>query len=158
MLKLKYDIDIDQYGRMQDFFRLKIRDDLKQFALKKITLTIVLFVKRRSSPQNAYYWGVVVPILMKGFLNVGYLHMNKKDRIHNWMKSNFLRDIIQSENEDLPPLGTIRSTTELNTIEFCDIMLELKHWSHEFLGVKIPDPDPNWRNREHESYSDNLRL
>ncbi len=102
--------------------------------------------------------GAVIPILIEGFKEAGHFELTTSASVHNWMKATYLRDIVESEIEGVESLQTIRSTSDLNSIEFYDIMEELQRFGAEFLGVNIPDPDPNWRNREHESYSDKIRL
>lgn len=157
-LKLRYEAEVDINGVPKFDDREKMIEDLKQFKLKRVVFEIYRFVKKRSNPQNAYYWSVVVPILMDGFKGVGHFDLTTSASVHNWMKATYLRDIVESEIEGVESLQTIRSTSDLNSIEFYDIMEELQRFGAEFLGVNIPDPDPNWRNREHESYSDKIRL
>ena len=110
--------------------RSLIDEALAAFEGKTIRLTIERATKTRSNQQNAYYWGVVLPILCAHF--EGYT----KDEMHDAMKIKFL-----SLHEDNPEkLQTIRSTAKLNTDEFKAYIEQIQRWAAEFAGVDIPDP------------------
>lgn len=156
-LKLSYEADVDINGTMLIDNRSRMVEDLKQFKLRRIVIEIYQKVKKRTSPQNAYYWAVVVPILTRGFLDVGYSGMTDK-KTHSWMKRKYLLGEEVSDIEEMPAIEIIGSTTKLDVIRFFEIMEDLQRFGAQILGVKIPDPDKNWRNREHQSYSDNIRL
>src|ERR1051326_6820033 len=69
--------------------------------------------KRRSLPQNAYYWGVVVDMVKDGLIDAGYRGIFPDDA-HELMKSKFLKKQVVSE-ETGEVLEFYRSTTELTT-------------------------------------------
>ena len=96
------------------------------------------FTKRRSkrsTKQNAFWWGVVIPILAE---HTGYTH----DEMHEALKAKFLG------REDLER-GLIRigSTAKLSTAEFVELTDRVMLWAAEELGVVIPQPEPDARKR-----------
>jgi len=83
--------------------------------------------RKRTLPQNAYYWGVVVEMIRA---EVGYL---TKEEAHDALRMNFLMDRTRL-------LPTIRSTTTLSTLEFGEYIEQVRTWAAEFLNLPIPDP------------------
>jgi len=156
-LKLEYpgSVDIDAVLTLDE--TPKFNDDLKQFKLKRVVLGLKRFVKKRTLPQNAYYWAVVIPILTRGFINVGYGAMTDI-KTHSWMKRKYLLGEEKCDFDEMPVLEIIGSTTKLNIERFFEIMHDLHRYGAQNLGVKIPDPDKNWRNPEHEAYSAYIKL
>ena len=51
--------------------RQSLNNALKEFEGKKITISIELAKKKRSSEQNRYYWAGVVPIVQQGLKDAG---------------------------------------------------------------------------------------
>lgn len=91
--------------------------------------------KKRSNPQNRYYFGVVCKIIGD---HLGYT----VDEAHSAIGWEFLR----VEEEGKPPY--VRSTTDLDTEEFNEFLEQVKIWaakgfgdSEEKGGVYIPDPN-----------------
>lgn len=112
----------------------------------EIELTLEKLYARRTTPQNAYLWSVVIPRVAE--------HLALPRRVtHEVLKAQFmdprlvttgkLRGYISSNGL---VLGT--STRQLNTLEFvdyCDRICEhaAAHWG----GLYIAPPDPLWRQR-----------
>ena len=84
--------------------------------------------KRRSDRQNAYYWGVVLPLLCEEF---GYY----SEQMHDALKCAFLR-----EDDKKLGLAKIRSTASLDTAEFEEYMRTIREWAST-QGVFIPEPN-----------------
>lgn len=155
-LKLTHDSEVDSNGHLPVIHRNNIAIDLLRFVGRKVTITIELFTNKRSNLQNNAYWGLAVPIIMKGFRDIGYPEMNNKDRVNDYIKATFLRDILVSEIGGVEPIGIIKSTSDLNTVEFIDLYHELQVWAKEFLDAKIPDPDPQWILRAQQAEDDRI--
>jgi len=98
----------------------------------QIVQVIVRKPKRiRSLNQNAYYFGVVIPILSD---NTGY----SSEEIHSVLKEKFLSKIIILAGKEE---RISRSSTELSTIEWEKWMAEIKEWAALELSCVIPDPN-----------------
>lgn len=116
----------------------KIRQIVESFEGKTIELIISKASKKRSSPQNRYYWGCIVPIIKEALLQSGNIFND--EHVHDLLKFKFLK-------EDLP-FGTdgefitrIKSTAELTTSQFMDYIAQIQQWAAEFLSIDIPDPN-----------------
>jgi hypothetical protein len=109
------------------------------FAGKEITITIDKKSRKRSSPQNRYYWSCVVPIVRNAFRELG--HRVDSIEVHEELKRKFLpgQDVV---NEDAVLLLTFgRTTTNLTPTGFNDYIADIRQWSAEMLNVQIPEPN-----------------
>lgn len=57
---------IDEHGKMKIFHQQDLLTWIDGHKSKLIVLTIKEHKKQRSTLQNAYYWGVVVPTVKEG--------------------------------------------------------------------------------------------
>ena len=91
--------------------------------------------KIRSTPENKYYWGVVVEILSD---ELGY----SKNEIHEILKGMFLSDVkfLKTKN-GVKEARIPKSTTELTTAEFENYLSEIRQWAIMELGILIPEPN-----------------
>ncbi|MBU0959480.1 MAG: hypothetical protein KKB31_06045 [Nanoarchaeota archaeon] len=92
----------------------------------EIELTIDKRKKDRSNQQNRYYHAVVVKMIAE---DLGYT----KDEAHIALKMLFLL-----KDGKVP---TVRSTTDLTTVEFEEYLRKIKRWASMFLNIYIPDPN-----------------
>ena len=84
---------------------------------------------KRSTRANAYYWGVVIPLLAS---EIGYT----QDEMHEALKAKFL------SQEDLTHgLVKVRSSAKLSVAEFGEYLETVTLWAAEKLGVVIPQPE-----------------
>lgn len=79
--------------------------------------------RQRSTQQNRYYHGVIVPVYRKVFIGLGHTVSNKE--VHSWIKQRF----------------QVESTTKLTTIEWEEFIIKLQAYASNILGVQIPDPN-----------------
>ena len=96
---------------------------------KRVTCEVKKFVKKRTDPQNKFYWAVVVDILSK---ELGY----EKEEIHLMLRERFLR----IHDEQHPDFVIAKSTTKLNTQEFNEYIEAIQRWAAQELQIFIPDP------------------
>lgn len=92
---------------------------------------------KRSSQQNRYYFGIVVPMIQKGILDLGT--ELTKDETHEFLKSRFNSvDIVNEGTGEV--ISVPRSTTGLNKEQFSQYIEKIQRFASEFLGIVIPDP------------------
>lgn len=139
-IKLEYQGKVTN-GVLNVVHRKRMAEDIKQFEGKHVMITIAKKKRKRSNPQNKFYWGVVIPMVKQGLRDAGYPIMGN-DKVHDYLKLEFLRDIVASE-ETGDMITVIKSTTELSTSEFMDFIAQLQQWASEFLNIYIPDPNEN---------------
>ena len=122
----------------------KMRAEIVEaFNNKHIKVTVERNKSIRSSQQNRYYWGVVLPYVLDGFIEVGNRMQRNGESIkliHELMKSKFLDNgaVIadaQGQVYNAPP-----TTTTLNKSDMGDYVEAIKEWAGEFLNIKIPEP------------------
>ena len=104
---------------------------LARNANKRTVLKCKLYRKQRSNPQNAYYWGVVLPMIAD---ELGY----DIDEIHDLMKLKFNKQVRQGTRGEMALPG---STTKLTTTEFEEYLERIRVWAITEFGIKIPLPN-----------------
>lgn len=116
----------------------KIRKEVQVFAGKEIEVTIRKKKKHRSSPQNRYYWGVVVEMIRAGMKDMG--DIVQPDQVHEFLKHRFLK--VQRIDPDTAELlyEFSESTADLTTVKFGEYVDQCCQFAAEFLGVSIPSP------------------
>lgn len=108
------------------------------------TLTLERQRGTRSKRANAYYWGVVLPLIGE---HVGEL----PEELHETMKSLFLRKKRLWRGGEIT---TLKSTASLTTDEFMEYVEQVRREGME-LGVITPDPDPE--HRAHRDFPESLK-
>lgn len=116
-------LDIDNVERMQSHIKSLSRDEPR-----KVVITIKPYRKSRSNNQNKYYWGVVIAILSD---EIGY----STEEMHEALKYKFL---LVDNYKEIP---TVRSTSDLSTIEFEEYMTNVRQWASADLQIYIPLPN-----------------
>lgn len=119
---------------LQDFKQLlnSLKDGKHHIAVKDM--------RKRSLPQNAYYWGVVVPMVKQGLYEAGYDEVQSNDDAHEVIKHIHLKKRIVSKQTG-DTIDIAGSTAKLSIPEFNNFIEDVCRWSAEFLGVVIPSPN-----------------
>lgn len=113
---------------------------------KQIEVTFRRRRKRRSNEQNKYYWGVVIPEIMRGMIDLGNeaLQMGNSEHVelvHEYLKHTLLDNGEEISGADgvmfkLPP-----STSKCTTTEFLDYVERIRIWAADNLNISIPEPN-----------------
>lgn len=112
--------------------------DLKRFAGKSVEIVVKLKRSTRSSNQNRYYWGIVIPLVMQGLIELG--HDVNKQETHEFIKANFnYEEIVNKDTGEL--FRMTKSTSRLNKNDFGVMIEKLKVFASEYLNVYIPEPN-----------------
>lgn len=90
-------------------------------------LLISRITKSRSLSQNKYYWKVIIGMLADEW---GW---DQPERLHDALRIKFL----SVNTEKLP---TVKSTTELTTVQFEEYTSKIRQWASEE-GICIPLPN-----------------
>jgi len=93
-----------------------------------VQITIEPKKKKRSTAENNYMWGVVIPILAEYF---GY----DNEEMHEALKMTFLK--VHSDGKP----DTVKSTAKLSTTEMEDYLSSIRIWASRDYGVFIPEPN-----------------
>jgi len=130
------------FGEVRDngvhiFNRKRFDAEIQVLNGKQVEITIRKKRRTRSLEQNAYYWGVVVPMIRKGLNDAGWKF--GLEQSHELMKAKFLQ--IEIVNEDTGEIiKSIGTTTNISTSEMMDYIASVQQWAAEFLSITIPDP------------------
>ena len=118
-------------------------------------LVTVKDMRKRSLPQNAYYWGVVVPMVKRGLNDAGYDEVSNNEDAHEVLKHVHLRRRMVSKQTG-EVIDIAGSSAKLNVSEFNDYIENICRWSAEYLGVVIPSPNEQmvefneWEEKQYE--------
>jgi hypothetical protein len=135
-------VKLQAYGNIKDGLLTYANErryaaDLAHFKNCAVEITIK---KRntRSSPQNRYYWGVVVKEIQVRLNDLG--NDFEPETVHEYLKDKFNKvEIIGEGGEVLDYLGG--STTEMNKEEFGQYVDRIIEWAASFLSIAIPLPN-----------------
>lgn len=138
---MKHNGVITPQGALRIYNRPFFDEEVRAMSREKdLAVTIEVKPKKRfrSDVQNAYYWGVVIAMIVERLRELG--HDVDRDLAHEFLKGRFL----YSELTD-PNTGEVmkipRKTSELATGEFMDYLEHIKQFAAETLDLYIPDPN-----------------
>ncbi|MGV6830342.1 MAG: hypothetical protein ACWA5P_02110 [bacterium] len=119
--------------------RNKIIDAIASFEAKDIEITIKRKRKQRSNNQNAYYHGVLVPIMVNAAKDLfGEIWSNTK--AHEFLKNQFLfHETVNQQSGEI--IKTPKSTTECTTVEFEEYQTTIREFLMEFANIDVPLPN-----------------
>ena len=95
----------------------------------EILIGIQKWYRKRSNPQNDYYWGVIVDMLMQ------YTGEDDKDDMHEYLK------LEHAPDKDFMGKKIKKGTSRMTTQEFEYYMSEIRMWASKELHFYIPDPN-----------------
>lgn len=101
---------------------------------------IIKDARTRSLPQNAYYWGVIVPIIRRALYEEGYDEIVTEMDAHEFLKAMFLSKRVVSKKTghtvDVPG-----KSSKLTIPEFNEYIERICRWAAMDLSVVIPAPN-----------------
>lgn len=95
---------------------------------------------KRSLPQNAYFHGVVLPMIADA---MGEENLAEVKAI---LKTKFLskEKVLAGKENQFETVQIVGRTSKLKTDTFGFFVEKCRMWASKFLGVNIPDPDPEY--------------
>ena len=116
-----------------------IKDAIATFEGKQIVIKIEKFKKKRSTQQNRFYYGVIIPIVQNCLKEAGHVMTNEST--HDLIKLKFLKETLFVNETTGEVIERIKSTTELSTSQFMDLLAEINNFTFEYFGVNLPSPN-----------------
>lgn len=116
-----------------------IKDAIETFEGKQVVIKIEKFKKKRSTQQNRFYYGIVVPIVQNCLKEAG--HIMTSESTHDLIKLKFLKETLFVNETTGEVIERIKSTTELSTSQFMDLLAEINNFTFEYFGVTLPSPN-----------------
>ena len=138
---MKYEIRSTVENGLLKRNRNLIIDAINSFEGKNVLITLQLAKKQRSNPQNAFYWGVILPIVKQCLKDAG--HVLTTEATHDLIKLKFLKETLFVNEDSGEVLERIKSTTELSTSQFMDFVTEIRQFTLEYFNTDIPEPNEN---------------
>lgn len=118
-----------------------VLEAIKSFEGKDLTITFEKVGKQRSNSQNAYYWGVLIPIL-QNCIKESWGEIWSKEKTHDFCKMQF--NFIERLNEATGEIVRIpKSTTENTTSSQEDLHSEIRNFIFEWFDITVPLPNEN---------------
>lgn len=120
-------------GSLKFDFRQKdiLRRWLNNLNGVKVELVIKKHRRKRTIPQNSYYWGIVLDLIAE---STGYT----TEELHEFFKRLYLKKIITIGGVDYE---VSESTKKLNTDQFSKYIEKIKRFAEIKLSLRIPDPN-----------------
>lgn len=147
---MKKDIKLSYYGKVKGG---KITLPRKRLQ-KEVASTFeghgieVIFQRkrnRRSSQQNRYYHGVVIPMVLNAFIDLGHDlqsgNAGHHEMIHEILKERFLDNGIELSDANGEVIEGPCSTTRCTTVDFMEYLERIAQWAAEALNIVIPEPN-----------------
>ena len=104
----------------------------------RIKITIEKLYRQRSTPQNAYYWGVIICEFCDGYTEMTGEKITK-DQAHEFLKHRFnSKDVANKLTGEVITIPL--TTSELTTSGFMDYQAECIRFIAEFFGRFVPEP------------------
>lgn len=137
-MELSYDCYVkgwNLYIKDRNLFNEEIKtlDESKEYII-----TIKKKQKIRSNGQNRYYFGIVLPLVLRGLRNAGF-DVHSKEDAHDIVKCKFLK--VDIENDSGEFITSFKSTKEMSTQEFKGFIDNVQYWASEYLNEYIPSPN-----------------
>jgi len=129
---------VNENGALVLSQRHEFTQSIKMFAGKQVVITVEKKKHKRSTQQNNYYRGVIVPMVRDALRENGYEILTMNDA-HEVCRALFLKCDIANNNGEFVTI--IRSTTDLSTSEMMEYHAKIQQWAAEYLSINIPDPN-----------------
>lgn len=110
----------------------------KRFEGKTLVIEVREQKRRRSSNQNAYYFGVVVKLVAQMFRDAG--NWVDEDEVHEFLKQHVGKLSQNVVTPDGEVLKVPASTKRLSTMDFEVYLDRIRTWAAEY-GCMIPLPN-----------------
>jgi len=123
-------------GKLSPEAEQMLREILRANENKDIRIKIER--KRRSSNQNRYYWGIVIPAVRE--LLTDYGNDVDDEETHYFLKSEVGKLTKTVVNQKGVARKVVKSSTKLNTLEMEDYLERVRRWAAGH-SVVIPLPD-----------------
>lgn len=119
--------------------RTLIAKTIKLFEGEEVYLTIEKKFRKRSNNQNAFYWGVLLPIISE-LLQDATGNFFSSDETHEVLKANCnYKELISETTGEFTKIPI--STTELNTLEWLEFIEKVEQFIFNYFSVTLPRPN-----------------
>jgi len=116
-----------------------VLDAIKSFNGFDVVLTITKAKKKRSNNQNAYYWGLLIP-LTQNAIKTEWGEIWSKEKTHDFYKLHF--NYVEKVNETTSEVIKIpKSTTDNTTTQQEEYHAQIREFLKDWFNVTAPLPN-----------------
>lgn len=116
-----------------------VLDAIKSFNGFDVVLTIAKAKKKRSNNQNAYYWGLLIP-LTQNAIKAEWGEIWSKEKTHDFYKLHF--NYVEKVNETTSEVIKIpKSTTDNTTTQQEEYHAQIREFLKDWFNVTAPLPN-----------------
>lgn len=115
-----------------------VRQKMSELPDAVYTITIEKYFGQRTSAQNRYFHGAVLPLVLEGLRNAGFNEVHDTEDAKTVIKNLFLKKKITNGVETFE---IVQDTHKLTTKEMADFIDEVILWAAQCLGIEIPAPN-----------------
>jgi len=134
MQRLELTGHITDEGKLTIHNRIAVEEWARQNPGRNVLVKFEKRGSKRSMPQNRYYHGVVVQMVMMGLREIGYSLSH--DETHFFLKQKF--NPIEIPGNGGLVIEVPGTTTQMNKTEFGEYIDRIAQWAAEYLNVVIP--------------------
>lgn len=110
----------------------------------RIEVIVKKAYKQRSSEQNRYYWGVLIPFVLRMFIEAG-AHYQEDNREHIELVEELMRRKFGLWESIPNPNGeeekVLVRLSKYSTVQQEELNAEIRLWALEFFNYRIPLPN-----------------
>lgn len=134
----RYTLELTQYNRRDEQNLVSLRLFLETSPVGEYVCTVQRKQRRRTTPQNAYLWAVVYPMLLTGLRQAGW-EFTDCEQVHHFFKQHVAGEsfINRKTGEAVTLPG---STAAMSTLEFETYIDRLRRYAEQYLNIEIPEP------------------
>ena len=136
--------EVYTYGRVMDGIltihrRADFNEALKNLTDGRVILTVSKLYNKRSTVQNAYYWGVIVNEFREGFREMTGEDITAEEA-HEVLKEKCNgKEIVNQKTGEVMKVG--KTTTTMTTVEFMEYFSRCREFILEWFGRNVPEPN-----------------
>jgi len=136
--------EVYTYGRITDGVltihrRAEFNKAIRGITDGRVILTVSKIYNKRSSVQNAYYWGVVINEFREGFKEMTGDDITAEEA-HEVLKEKCNgKEIVNRETGEVMSVG--KTTTTMTTVEFMEYFARCGKFILEWFGREVPEPN-----------------
>lgn len=126
-------------GQLKISYRSRFDDCIKTFPDCRVKVTVEKLYRKRTDPQNAYYWGVIVNECAEGYYEMCGEPLTK-DEAHELLKFRCNgRELVNEKTGETLTVGA--STAELSTVQMMEYWDRCREFIYEWFNRTVPEPN-----------------
>ena len=123
-----------------------LESSLNDLPKGKYKLTVEKYYNKSTPPQFGWLYACIYPLSLIALNDAGYEFTNI-DEVDQFWKSLFANtEILNRETGEI--MNIPKSKSQFVTVDQMAYCEKIRQYCSEYLGVNIPEPDPNWREKQ----------